>query len=218
VDAACKNVPAPVRKAKSSDAAVEAEAVEFLEEECKHSYGLYLIGQHLLDNPPDSDHPLTRAEIRIIFQDSAEAYYEHLWANLTLEEKLALADAARDRLANPGSMRTVRQLLRKGLLVTRPHFGVMNRTFRSFISSEARLRELEQYEVAAAFYSGSKAFTTAAAFGGFGLVILLLLTQRDLLPSSVGVLTAIVGGLSALIRVLELARGKNRAQDGESTP
>jgi hypothetical protein len=203
------------RKLTGGEDRIDSDGLEWINRECKPTFGLHLIGQHLIANLPPRNPLFTVEELRIEIRERAEAYYEHLWANLTLEERLTLADAARDQLANPGSLRTVRQLLRKGLLVTAPHFGVMNETFRDFIRSEPRLRELERLEGEAAFYSGSKAFTTAAAFGGFGLVLLLLFTQRELLPSSIGVLTAIVGGLSVLLRLWELARGKPRTAFGE---
>jgi hypothetical protein len=134
-------------------------------------------------------------------------YYYLEWRSCTHEECFVLAALARDGTVNPKNTASLRQLLRRRLIVRDPQFRIMNESFRRFVITVAVSLQ-EDWDAEAAGSGWGKArgpFATAVVLVG----VFLLSTQQQFLQTSSGLLTAAGGCVAGLLKLIGFAQGKN---------
>ena len=83
----------------------------------------------------------------------------------------------------------------------------MNETFKRFVLSQTVVGELKSAETRARKSSHWEAFKVPLFVGFIGVVVFLLLTQRDLYSSSWTLITAATTGIPAVFKLFSLFHG-----------
>ena len=138
--------------------------------------------------------------------DRADAFYQWLWAACTKEEWFVLMQLAQDGMVNPKNEGAIRQLLRKGL-IRRDPFRMMNESFRLFVLNACPREAVQEWEQDAR-HSG-----WGRVKGGFMIALImivgfLLATQQDLWQSSLTVVTATLGTVGTIFKVISAIQGR----------
>jgi hypothetical protein len=174
-------------------------------DECSVQPELYRIGEYLCAG----DNRVSGAE-QIVAEvgERAAQYYYLEWRACTQEECFLLAGLARDGMLNPRNTVSLRQLLRRRLIVRDPQFRIMNESFRRFVLARAGVTMQEEWEAEAAGSGWGKArgpFATALVLVG----LFLLGTQQQFLQTSAGLLTAAAGCVAALLKLIGVVHGRS---------
>ena len=186
------------------------EGLPVLWQECSAQPELYRVGADLWHSH-NPHQPLQPEQVVSEVGESAAQYYYLEWRSCTQEECFLLTGLARDGMVNPKNVASLRQLLRRRLVVKKPQFRMMNESFRRFVLAQASLSMRETWEAEAAGSGWGKArgpFATVVVLVG----LFLLATQQQFLQTSAGVLTAAGGGLAALLKLVGMVQGKNADQ------
>jgi hypothetical protein len=173
--------------------------------ECSPAPRLRAIARELVSRLND-DGELSPDAIVAELADEAEGYYERLWATLSEDEQLALAQLAQEGLVNPRNRKVVGQLMRKGLIVRDPTFRLMNQSFRCFVASAFRPDTMVSWEKAGIQrLSWTKLrfvlLATTATVGAF-----LYITQQSLFQSVIAYVAALAAAIPELMELI----GKGR--------
>ena len=135
--------------------------------------------------------------------ERAESYYGALWDTCSDGEKLVMMQLAKTGLVNAKMRRDVRGLFARGLLYRMPQLRLMNETFRRFVlakfQSAAGLAKQIEENLAADAWTRLR-----LPLAGLVMVILLFffMTQRELFDATFAVVTGLVTGLPAFLRLL----------------
>lgn len=132
--------------------------------------------------------------------ERADGYYRLVWKDCTDEQRFVLTQLAGDGLLNPTNGRSIRQLVRRGLITKDPQFRIVNESFRRFLQSAASAKMQKEWLRESRSTGWGKAhgafFTTMAILG-----IFLLTTQNSLWESSAAYVTTAFGALGTLARL-----------------
>jgi hypothetical protein len=157
------------------------------------------IERHVEDATRQGGQP-TVAELLDLLGDRAEHYYDSLWKTCQPGERVVLVHLAEDGFVNEKDRKTLRRLLVRGLIIRRPHFTVMNETFRRYLARHARAAE-------AAAPSSARSLWDSIRLPGSILVLSVLfvfaVTQQELFT----VATAMVAGVPAAFAGLSKIAG-----------
>ena len=139
--------------------------------------------------------------------ERADPYYRMIWRECSKEQRFVLSQLAEDGLLNPTNGRTIRQLVRRGLITNDPQFRIMNESFRRFLRSATTL-QMKQEWVQESRRSGwgkvhGAFFTTMTLLGVF-----LLATQNALWQSAAAYVTTALGALGTLTKFSDVVRGR----------
>jgi hypothetical protein len=121
---------------------------------------------------------------------AAGPYYEAIWASCDADERIVLAQLARDGIANPKAYPTILDLVHKGLVHRDPALRLMNRSFGEFVRRALprwQLVELEEEE-------GTSAWSILKWLLPLPLLLIggfLFLTQQDAVSNVIGLAIAI---------------------------
>ena len=173
--------------------------------ECSVQPELYRIGEDLWHarNPHQAFEP---EQVVSEVGERAAHYYYLEWRSCTQEECFVLAGLSRDGVVNPWNTASLRQLLRRRLIVRAPVFRIMNESFRRFVLAHAVSMQ-EEWDAEAAGSGWGKArgpFATALVLVG----LFLLATQQQFLQTSSGMLAAAGGSVAALLKLVGVAQGR----------
>jgi hypothetical protein len=111
-------------------------------------------------------------------------------------------------MVNPRNTVSLRQLLRRRLIVREPQFRIMNESFRRFVLAQAGIVMQEEWDAEAAGSGWGKArgpFATVLVLVG----LFLLGTQQQFLQTSAGLLTAAAGCGAALLKLVGVVHGRS---------
>ena len=138
--------------------------------------------------------------------ERAAQYYCLIWQSCTQEERFLLAGLAEDGMVNYRNASSLRQLLRRRLIVRAPQFRIMNESFRRFVLiHSASMRTQWHAEAAASGWGKARgSFTTAMVLIG----VFLIATQQQFLQTSSGLLTAAGGCVGGLLQLIGAAQGR----------
>jgi hypothetical protein len=135
--------------------------------------------------------------------ERAQGYYGAIWASCSSDERVVLGHLAEEGLINAKNRRIVRRLMARGLIERAPNLCLMNETFRRFVVSP-RCREqvlsLEQAAGRSAWDRFHWPFSVALA----ACAALILVTQQELLDSTVAMVTGVTAGLPTLLKLFDL--------------
>ncbi len=177
--------------------------MQTLAEECRISPHLQRIGYRLC-----RDRSIQRMEKQDLIEmiaEQAHPYFTTLWESCTQDEKLALADLAKDGLVNSQNKRAIQRLMRRRLIYKAPNLLLLNRSFRSFLLMDA------QQQQAAIFEEKSESSFWRAARTPLIIVMVLLVgflffTQQQLLDSTAAFISAATVLMPALLKLFEFVR------------
>lgn len=213
-----KNIPTEQPSVVAEEPGPAAEksraAAELLRAECAYSPRLKIIEKEITLQLSLAEMSPTMIIDEVL--DRAMAYYYALWVDLSIKEKLLLVQLAQEGFVNPNNAHLVQELVRKGLIIRDPGVQIFNESFRRFVASvEApeHIRYWEQTDIKGGWASIRILFWA----GLIGLVAFLLYTQRDLLQSGVALLTAVVGTVAGLLKVLDDLQKKRSSNQPEKS-
>ncbi|MBV9770045.1 MAG: cache domain-containing protein [Bryobacterales bacterium] len=181
------------------------KALPLLWRECNVQSELHWIAENLWQARTSRELLEPEQVIAEVGERAAEYYYLE-WRCCTQEECFLLSSLARDGTVNPRNTSSLRQLLRRRLIVRDPQFRLMNESFRRFVLTHSFSMQ-EEWDAEAAGSGWGKArgpFATALVLVG----LFLLATQQQFLQTSSGLLTAAGGGVAALLKLIGFAQGK----------
>ncbi len=124
---------------------------------------------------------------------------------------MVLGHLAEEGLINAKNRRIVRRLMARGLVERAPNLCLMNETFRrSAVSSRCReqVLNLEQAAGRSAWDRFHWPFSVALA----ACAALILVTQQELLDSTVATVTGVTAGLPTLLKLLDTMGWKRGAK------
>jgi hypothetical protein len=184
---------------------IEKEAPEVWRE-CSVQPELYRIGEGLW-HARNPQQPLEPEQLVSEVRERAAEYYHLVWRSCTQEECFLLAGLARDGMVNPNNVASLRQLMRRRLIVMAPQLRMMNESFRQFaIAQAAPMQHVWDAEAAGSGWGKARGpFATALVLVG----LFLLSTQQQFLQTSSGLLTAAAGGVAALLKLIGIAQGRS---------
>jgi hypothetical protein len=145
---------------------------------------------------------LDREQIYEEVGDRLDNYHRGIWESCSDAQKLVLQHLAHEGLINEKTRRTVRLLLARGLIRKNPNFRFLSETFRRFV-----LWRVSPEEVAAIEQRSSSAWDAVRLPFLITLLtvsVFFFLTQRELFTTTIAVITALAGGIPAIIRVAGL--------------
>jgi len=143
--------------------------------------------------------------------DQAGAYHREIWSACTDDEKLALFHAAKDGLISQKNGE-VRRLLQRRLLVRDPKLRLMDESFRRFVLANCPAHKVESWVKGET--SHWETLKGPILLVVLGVAVFLLLTQKNVYDSSISFLSALTGGLAALLKLIGLFQ-KNRSSASE---
>jgi hypothetical protein len=176
-------------------------------EECHVQRELHRIGEQLW-HARNPDIPLAPEQVVSEVMERAAEYYYLEWRSCTQEECFLLTGLAEDGMVNPKNAVSLRQLLRRRLIVRAPQFRIMNESFRRFTlaqSSDAMRSEWEADAASSGWGKARGAFSTVLVLVG----LFLLATQQQFLQTSTGLLTAAGGCVAALLKLIGVVQGRS---------
>ena len=132
--------------------------------------------------------------------------HRSLWAISTEDERVALYHLAKDELVHPRNP-ALPGLLARGLVRNEGNLRLLNTPFLEFVKDAIDQQTLGRYERKVAAENPWQAIRGPLTAGLVIVVLVLFYTQRDLLSSFVGVLTAVVGVVGVLAKVFPFPSG-----------
>jgi hypothetical protein len=134
--------------------------------------------------------------------DRLDNYHRGIWASCSDAQKRVLKHLGRDGLINEKNRRTVRLLLARGLVRKDPNFRFVSESFRRFV-----MYRIPAAEATAIEQRSSSAWDTVRLpflVTLLGVSAFFFLTQRELFTTTIAVITALAGGIPAIVRVAGL--------------
>jgi hypothetical protein len=174
----------------------ERHAIALIDRECIANPSLKQLGTELKAQKDVRGEEQLYDEIG----ERAASYYAAIWDRCSTSEKVVLQHVAQDGFANVNDRQTIRRLLARGVICRQPHFELMNETFRRFVLTDARRREVAAAHIDPAASTWDKiekplmaALLCAAVF--------FVATQRELFDATMAMVTAVATGIPTLVRM-----------------
>jgi hypothetical protein len=182
------------------------DLARMLKSECGHTSQLRDIGRAMLEKHRNGA-PLSQAQFVEELLDRADSYYRKLWFNCTQQERLVLFQLARDGWANPKNGRAIQQLQRKGIVVRRLGYRIMNDSFRRFVSGAQTPDEVAKWEQDEE-HSAWRAMKLGLATAAMMLGAWLLYAQQDVFQLGIGYLAALGTASGAILGLARNLTGR----------
>jgi hypothetical protein len=141
----------------------------------------------------------------------ARLYYQRIWATCSEEEKLTLMHLAEDRFLSRNDPQ-LGVLMLKGLIVKGPDLRLMNQTFKHFLLTQCSQTGLVSIEDKAKRNSTWHMLKIPLLIGFAGVILFLVLTQKDFYSSSLTMITGLMTGIPALFKLLSVLQPDGAAQ------
>jgi hypothetical protein len=144
--------------------------------------------------------------------DRLDNYHRGIWASCSDAQKRVLKHLGRDGLVNEKNRRTVRLLLARGLVRKDPNFRFVSESFRRFVMFRIPAADAAAIELrsTSAWDAVRLPFlVTLLAVSAF-----FFLTQRELFTTTIAVITALAGGIPAIVRVAGLFERQSERSNG----
>ncbi|HVW83504.1 MAG TPA: hypothetical protein VHB50_02440, partial [Bryobacteraceae bacterium] len=122
----------------------EGPVRDLIWKECRDLPALWPLGARLAKDLEHED-VHSRETIASELLERADPYYRMVWKECSPDQKFVLAQLATDGMLNPANDRAIRQLVRRGLILTTPQFRIVNESFRRFLVSAPTLAERREW-------------------------------------------------------------------------
>ena len=136
-------------------------------------------------------------------RERAETYYAGLWTACSPDEKRLLYQLGQEGLLNGRNRRMVRRLLARGLVRRMPHLTLLNESFRQYVCA-AGVREGLAKPPAEVEDNAYEMFSKPVAIVLVAVAVMFFTTQKDLLNTTSAVITALAGGVPAVIKLIHI--------------
>jgi hypothetical protein len=193
----------------------EGPARDLIWRECRDLPALWPLGAQLAkDLSHEEIH--SRNTIASELLERADPYYRMIWKECSSDHRFVLAQLATDGMPNPANERAIRQLVRRGLILTSPQFRIVNESFRRFLCSAPSGSERREWRRESRYSGWGKvqmAFFIALAAGG----AFLLTTQNALWDSAAAYVTTAMGALGTISKLFNTYRGTTGSGSTKAT-
>ena len=152
---------------------------------------------------------MSRAEVIDEFTERASAYYDMRWSSCADDEKLILSQLAREGLLNPRSRRSIRRLMGRGLIRRNPQLSLLNESFRKYVLNASAAEEVDVKHVDELDTWSN--ISRPLAFVLIAVIVMFLITQKDLANTASAIVTALAGGIPALIKLIGVLTDRKQA-------
>jgi hypothetical protein len=185
------------------------ELIKFVRDEGSPRGCLQKIGLDIVKQPDF----VTKSLADLFKQIAGQAglYYQRIWAACSDEEKLTLMHLAEDRFLSRNDPQ-LGVLMLKGLIFKNPDLRLMNQTFKHFLLTQCSQTGLVTIEDQARRSSSWHMLKIPLLVGFAGLLLFLVLTQKDFYSSSLTIITGLVTGIPALFKVLSILQPDGAGQ------
>lgn len=140
--------------------------------------------------------------------DQAETYYRSIWSLCTPGERLTLMSVGRDGFVSRFDP-DLRPLMQRGLVVRDPSLRLMDECFRRFVIKAASDEGVAAYRTDT--HSNWEKWKAPLLLILLAVIGFLFLTQKDLFDSTISTVSAVTGGLLALLRLFGMfQKGKDQ--------
>ena len=133
-------------------------------------------------------------------KQDCDAFYWSVWDSCTELEKLVLLHVADEGFANPREHRTVRDLLRRGLLVLGPELRVFGTGFHQFLQQARDSKLVKQWEEPGRFGWSQAKWGLAVIV--VGVIVFLGSTQRQSLGPVIALVATLTGAVSGILKLV----------------
>lgn len=164
----------------------------------------------LASDPPERGRP-TREELLDLLGERAEPYYRGIWESCQTGERVVLVHLAQHGLVNDKDRRVLRRLLARGLVRRRPHFTIMNETFRRYLLGHCVEVEAETPKGAQSPWDSVRRPVLAIVAS---VAILLFVTQQELFSATNALITAMATGVASFSRISGLFDSRKGGSSG----
>jgi hypothetical protein len=147
----------------------------------------------------EPDTTLDREQLYEEVGDRLAPYYQGIWNNCSAAERIVLQQLAQEGLLNEKNRQTIRALLGRGLIRKSPNFHLFSESFRRFALSRAICAQVAVLEERTG--STWDAIRLPFLIALLGTSAFFFLTQRELFTTTMAVVTALAGGIPALVRL-----------------
>ncbi|MEK6408396.1 MAG: hypothetical protein AABN34_15825 [Acidobacteriota bacterium] len=130
--------------------------------------------------------------------DQADAYYRGAWSACSREERLTLFRVAQDGLISHCDP-DLRRLMQWGLIVRDPSLHLMDDSFRRFVLLTSAAEGVNTYR--ADVESHWDRLKVPLLLVLLGVIAFLFLTQKELYDSTISLVSALTGGVLALLKL-----------------
>ena len=134
------------------------------------------------------------------------------WAQCTPEERLALAQLAREGFLNPNNQPVVAGLFARGLIRRTPAFQLRDESFRAFVLNATPPETIAAWERDHQDGGGWIKLRTPLMALLLLAVVFFITTQREAVNWVVGVATAVTVAIPAMLRVVDLVSRPREAK------
>lgn len=155
---------------------------------------------------------LNRRQMVMTVLDMALPYYQRVWSCCSTEEKLLLYRVAKEGVVNHRAIRTLRPLLRRGLIRMDPNPRIMNESFRLFVLDAERPEVFAKWQARGGLSPWARMRTpivlSISVLGTFFFA-----TQREVLDQSLALMATLAAGAPG---VLSLLSGVGQLRQGNA--
>jgi hypothetical protein len=139
--------------------------------------------------------------------DQARAYHQALWATCSQDDRYTLIHLALDGMVSSKNA-DLRQLMKRGLVVRDPALRLMDESFRRFVISAARGKDIDSWRQS----DGStwELMKAPLLLILLSVALFLFVTQKEMYNSTLSFVSALTAGLAALFKLLGMfQKGKD---------
>jgi hypothetical protein len=166
--------------------------------------------ESLKQMPPERAEP-SREELLDMLGERAEPYFRAVWDSCQTGERVVLVHLAMHGLVNDKDRRVLRRLLARGLVRRRPHFTIMNETFRRYLLGRSAEVESDIPSGAESPWGSVRRPVLAVVAS---LAILLFVTQQELFSATSAIITALATGVASFSRISGLFESRRGSDSG----
>ena len=179
------------------------ELCAIIKEECLPMLFLQDIGKNIVKL--NGFHELSPDELKSLILEWAEPYYRSIWQASSIEEKLMLSHLAREGFVNFDTKKpkTLRGLLRNGLVVRDPELRLMNKSFKDFLLSPKIRDEVNMLVLQEGASTWEKMKVPLVTLL-IGVSLFVFVTQQDVFNITLAWLSALGAALPAFFRLFGL--------------
>ncbi|HEX2123382.1 MAG TPA: hypothetical protein VHL59_17255, partial [Thermoanaerobaculia bacterium] len=137
------------------------------------------------------------------------------WHNCSTDEKLVLYHLARYGLVNEKTRAILENLLARKLVSAKPDLQFTDPDFEKFVIEAAKAEGLGEANVAAPVPRRFGAKVAIAVLVAAAVLLVLLMTQKDLLNATMVIVTGLAAILPALLKLVAMLSGKSSSNQPE---
>ena len=170
--------------------------------ECNHTPFLRQVGLEMLQRFDFSKHFFNKKAFFAETLQRAATYYESIWRDCSIEEKITLVNLVRNRFFIRKDSSFIRVLLQKGLVIRDDRFRCFNNSFEMYVKEAEKSEDIKQWRKKNARNWGH--FRTLVISVIVAIALFIFLTQRETFNQWVALVSTFVAGVPAIFKLFSL--------------